>query len=172
MMKTTLSGTPPPTRGCETSCAEMLDISQSVKNTVASCHFDDCGKTAADENRDSASGTWGKSAPDLKSGCSSRSRVVSLLNIDKFINGECGGNFCGSQRGSKSRANVDESPNSGLAIWQLGITSANQHRAFRVVCDFDCFRQIIVGKNATAAIMNHSGMESINEKVQNMELDS
>jgi carbon monoxide dehydrogenase subunit G len=43
---------------------------------------------------------------------------------------------------------------------------------FSVDCDFDRFRQIMVRKNATAAIVAHSGMKLLDERVQDIEVNT
>lgn len=52
------------------------------------------------------------------------------------------------------------------------LSSATQKQTFTIDCEFDRFRQIMVRKNATAAIVGHSGMRLVSEKVQNIELDT
>ncbi|QDV45075.1 hypothetical protein Enr13x_49480 [Stieleria neptunia] len=62
------------------------------------------------------------------------------------------------------------------AAWALRPVShlaigAHQTR-FVVQCDFDKFRQIMVRKNATAAIVGRSGMELIDVKIRDLQVDA
>lgn len=41
-----------------------------------------------------------------------------------------------------------------------------------VKCDFEKFRKIMVRKNATAAIVGHSGMELLEEQIQDLDVDT
>ena len=52
------------------------------------------------------------------------------------------------------------------------LASASQSRKFVVDCDFDKFRQIMVRKNATAAIVGQSGMTLLDEQIHDIEIDS
>ncbi len=49
---------------------------------------------------------------------------------------------------------------------------AKQSKTLTLNCEFDRFRQIMVRKNATAAIVAHSGMKLLNEEVQGLTLDT
>lgn len=48
---------------------------------------------------------------------------------------------------------------------------ANSQRSFSIDTDFGRFRAILVRKNATAAIVNHSGMELVEEQLQSLAVD-
>ncbi|WP_146595964.1 hypothetical protein [Novipirellula galeiformis] len=50
--------------------------------------------------------------------------------------------------------------------------TAYQDRSIVVDCDFAKFRQIMVRKNATAAIVEHSGMTLLDERIQDVALDT
>jgi carbon monoxide dehydrogenase subunit G len=52
------------------------------------------------------------------------------------------------------------------------VASGKQTKTFSVDCEFDRFRQIMVRKNATAAIVGHSGMKLLDERVQDIEVDT
>lgn len=63
-----------------------------------------------------------------------------------------------------------------IVIWKASVvehlSSGVSKQTFTVDCEFDRFRQIMVRKNATAAIVGHSGMTLLSEKVQDIELDT
>ncbi len=52
------------------------------------------------------------------------------------------------------------------------LATAHSEQVFNVECDFAKFRQIMVRKNATAAIVGHAGMTLLDEKIQGMTLDT
>jgi len=52
------------------------------------------------------------------------------------------------------------------------IASATQSRTLRINCEFDKFRQIMVRKNATAAIIGQSGMTLVDERIDHVKLDT
>ncbi len=52
------------------------------------------------------------------------------------------------------------------------LASGQQQHSFVVDCDFDKFRQIMVRKNATAAIVGHSGMKLLDERIEDVNLDT
>ncbi len=63
-----------------------------------------------------------------------------------------------------------------LIAWQLRsiehLATGQQQRSFVVDCDFAKFRQIMVRKNATAAIVGHTGMRLINEQIEDVMVDT
>ncbi len=63
-----------------------------------------------------------------------------------------------------------------VGAWQLSAVSlaakGTSARSFVVDADFDKFRKIMVRKNATAAIIAHSGMELIVEHMQEVAIDA
>ncbi|EMI17406.1 signal peptide protein [Rhodopirellula maiorica SM1] len=63
-----------------------------------------------------------------------------------------------------------------LLGWQLRsiehLATGQQQRSFVVDCDFDKFRQIMVRKNATAAIVEHTGMRLIGERIEGVVMDT
>lgn len=63
----------------------------------------------------------------------------------------------------------------GVAFWQLSpvehLARGSQEATFIVECDFDKYRQIMVRKNATKAIVGNSGMKLLDEQIQDLELD-
>jgi len=64
----------------------------------------------------------------------------------------------------------------GVSIWSFSLVdylaSGKQEKSFVVDCDFAKFRQIMVRKNATAAIIGRSGMTLLDEKIQDVQLDT
>ncbi len=64
----------------------------------------------------------------------------------------------------------------GVIVWKASIVehvaTGNRSQTFTLDCDFDRFRQIMVRKNATAAIVGHSGMKLLDERVQDIALDT
>ena len=64
----------------------------------------------------------------------------------------------------------------GAITWKASIVdhvaTGKQSQTFNVDCEFDRFRQIMVRKNATAAIVSHSGMKLLGERVQDIALDT
>ncbi|SMP59672.1 hypothetical protein SAMN06265222_106260 [Neorhodopirellula lusitana] len=52
------------------------------------------------------------------------------------------------------------------------LASASQSRTFSIDCDYAKFRQIMVRKNATAAIVGQSGMTLLDEKIQDIDIDT
>tara|TARA_R110002049_G_scaffold285698_1_gene466758 strand:+ start:172296 stop:173033 length:738 start_codon:yes stop_codon:yes gene_type:complete len=63
-----------------------------------------------------------------------------------------------------------------LGYWMLKpvehLASGAQQSTFVIECEFDKYRQIMVRKNATKAIVGNSGMELIEEKIQDVEIDA
>ncbi|TWU35210.1 hypothetical protein Q31b_53060 [Novipirellula aureliae] len=63
-----------------------------------------------------------------------------------------------------------------VAAWVFSrvdhLASGYQTRQFTIACDFDKFRQILVRKNATDAIVARSGMTLLNEKVVDVSIDT
>lgn len=63
-----------------------------------------------------------------------------------------------------------------LAAWLLRpvdyLASGSQTKTLTIDCDFDRFRQIMVRKNATAAIIAHSGLTLLDEKIAGLQLDA
>lgn len=63
-----------------------------------------------------------------------------------------------------------------LIAWQFRsiehLATGQQQRSFVIDCDFAKFRQIMVRKNATAAIVGHTGMRLIGEQVEGVMLDT
>jgi len=58
------------------------------------------------------------------------------------------------------------------SLWPVNHTaSGTSQRDFTIDVDFDKFRQIMVRKNATEAIVAHSGMKLLNEKVVDLSID-
>lgn len=51
------------------------------------------------------------------------------------------------------------------------VATGTSKRDFTMDVDFDKFRQIMVRKNATEAIVSHSGMTLLNEKVNDLSVD-
>lgn len=64
----------------------------------------------------------------------------------------------------------------GVTAWLLRpveyLASGSQTSSFEIDCSFDRFRQIMVRKNATAAIIAHSGMTLLDEKVAGLQVDA
>ena len=64
----------------------------------------------------------------------------------------------------------------GVAFWQLApiehIAHGRHSATFLVDCDFDKYRQIMVRKNATKAIVGNSGMELLDEQIQDLDIDT
>ncbi len=62
------------------------------------------------------------------------------------------------------------------AAWALRpvdyLASGGQTKTFEIDCSFDRFRQIMVRKNATAAIIAQSGMTLLDEKVEGLQIDA
>lgn len=60
--------------------------------------------------------------------------------------------------------------------WKASIVeydaTGQKSQTFTIECDFDRFRQIMVRKNSTAAIVSHSGMKLLNEQIQDVDLDT
>ncbi len=52
------------------------------------------------------------------------------------------------------------------------VATGMQLQSFTVDCEFERFRQIMVRKNATAAIVAHSGMKLLDESVQDIAVDT
>ncbi|WDQ17278.1 hypothetical protein [Rhodopirellula sp. P2] len=52
------------------------------------------------------------------------------------------------------------------------LASGSAKKTILVECDFDKFRQIMVRKNATAAIVGQSGMTLIDERVEDLHVDT
>jgi hypothetical protein len=52
------------------------------------------------------------------------------------------------------------------------VAVGKQSQTFSIECDYDRFRQIMVRKNASAAIVAHSGMTLLEERVQDIEVDT
>lgn len=50
--------------------------------------------------------------------------------------------------------------------------SAENKRDFQIAMDFDKFRQIMVRKNATTAIVEHSGMRLLDEQILNLGIET
>jgi len=63
-----------------------------------------------------------------------------------------------------------------VAVWSFStvdyLASGKQEESFVVDCTFSKFRQIMVRKNATAAIIGQSGMTLLDEKIQDVQLDT
>ncbi|GAA5505814.1 hypothetical protein [Novipirellula caenicola] len=63
-----------------------------------------------------------------------------------------------------------------IIAWQMRsidhLATGQQQRSFVVDCDFDKFRQIMVRKNATAAIVSHTGMRLIGERIEGVAVDT
>ena len=63
-----------------------------------------------------------------------------------------------------------------VAFWSFGsvshLATGEQQTTFEVDCEFDKFRQIMVRKNATAAIIGRSGMTLLDEQIHDMEIDT
>ncbi len=60
----------------------------------------------------------------------------------------------------------------GLGMWTVDHTSeGSSRRQFTIQVDFDTFRQIMVRKNATEAIVSHSGMKLLDERVDDISID-
>ena len=64
----------------------------------------------------------------------------------------------------------------GFAFWQLRsvdhLTPGKAESSFVVDCSFEKFRQIMIRKNATKAIVGDSGMRLIDERVLDVDLDT
>ena len=64
----------------------------------------------------------------------------------------------------------------GAGYWQLSpvehLSSGRHESTFAIDCDFDKYRQIMVRKNAAKAIVANSGMELVNEKIQDVAIDT
>lgn len=64
----------------------------------------------------------------------------------------------------------------GFGYWTIKAESravrGHSERSFVVNTDFDKFRKIMVRKNATAAIVSHSGMELIDEQLEGVKVDT
>lgn len=64
----------------------------------------------------------------------------------------------------------------GIAAWQLRSVDhpalGQATRSFAVDCPFDKFRQIMIRKNATKAIVGDSGMRLLDERVIDVDLDT
>ncbi len=57
-------------------------------------------------------------------------------------------------------------------MWTVDHTSeGSSRRQFTIQVDFDTFRQIMVRKNATEAIVSHSGMKLLDERVDDISID-
>ncbi len=63
-----------------------------------------------------------------------------------------------------------------LAVWQLKpiqhVSSASSDREFTLECDFAKFKQIMVRKNATKAVVAHGGLSLLRESVDDITLDT
>ena len=60
----------------------------------------------------------------------------------------------------------------GWGMWSVEhIATGSSRREFIMHVDFDKFRQIMVRKNATEAIVAHSGMELLEEKLNDVSID-
>lgn len=63
-----------------------------------------------------------------------------------------------------------------VGFWQLSpvehLTQGVYSETFLVDCDFNKYRQIMVRKNATKAIVGNSGMELLEEQIQDLDLDT
>ncbi len=63
-----------------------------------------------------------------------------------------------------------------FGAWQLSFVShsspGTSQRTFEVPVDFSKFRQIMVRKQATAAIVSHGGMQLLEEKLQGINVDT
>lgn len=60
----------------------------------------------------------------------------------------------------------------GWGMWSVEhIATGSSRREFIVHVDFDKFRQIMVRKNATEAIVAHSGMKLLEEKLNDVSID-
>lgn len=64
----------------------------------------------------------------------------------------------------------------GIAAWQLSridhLATGENQRTITIDCEYGKFRQIMVRKNATAAIVAHGGMTLIDEQIHDMTLDT
>jgi len=64
----------------------------------------------------------------------------------------------------------------GIALWNFStishISSGSSELSFELPIDFAKFRAIMVRKNATNAIVAHSGMKVIEERIQDVEIDT
>lgn len=63
-----------------------------------------------------------------------------------------------------------------ILFWQLRrvhyTASASENAEFELACDYSQFRQIMVRKNATQAIVNHGGMELIESSIRQVKIDA
>lgn len=63
----------------------------------------------------------------------------------------------------------------GLVAWLLSpvnhLASGQRSASFFVDCEFDKFRQIMVRKNATAVIVEQTGMKLLSERLDDVQLD-
>lgn len=64
----------------------------------------------------------------------------------------------------------------GVGVWQMTSVSlaakGTSQRSFVIDTEFDKFRKIMVRKNATAAIIAHSGMQLLDEQLQGVAIDT
>ncbi len=64
----------------------------------------------------------------------------------------------------------------GFAAWQLSpvsrLSPGTSERSFEMPIEFAKFRQIMVRKQATAAIVSHGGMQLLDEKIQGVSVDT
>lgn len=64
----------------------------------------------------------------------------------------------------------------GIVIWQFApidhLATGSETRSITLECDYVKFRQIMVRKNATAAIVAHGGMKLIDEQIHDLSLDT
>lgn len=63
-----------------------------------------------------------------------------------------------------------------IAVWSFvsvdHVASGSQTHQFVIDCDFDKFRQIMVRKNASAAIIGKSGMTLVDQEIEEVQLDT